>query len=427
MSTLERVGSDRLFDFFSTLSKGRISKKKGLILLRWLLVIVTSYLIIFGEKTFNGEALIFLFILSNLLLSYMPDRIFYHPRFDYIIVISDTLLVSVGIYYAGLVNSDFFLIYFFVVMIAMFGQTFKLIVFNTCIVILIYSVLIFRATGFSELTNTQFFIRIPFLFIVSLFYGFLVEMLKNERIKAETIAIENRRLLDLNEKKTDFLNTVAHDIRTPLTTIKSYADLMIDYEDMQGSQKDFLTIISGEVDRMAILINDFLSISRIESGQIDYKFKGLNLSEVIPFFLGPLSPQFESKGIEQILRLEENLPLVKADSEKIGQVITNILTNAAKFTPKGGRVIVEAKKLGDQEVVVSVSDNGPGIPSDVQGMIFNKYYQVNDSDIRAKGGNGLGLAIAKMITNHHGGRIWVESKTGQGSTFSFSLPIYENT
>ncbi len=402
----------------------KISKKRGVLLLRWLLIIATSYLIIFGKQAdvadYSKHLLILSLLLSNVILSYLPDRFFFHPRFDYILVISDTILVSMGIYYAGLITSDFYLIYFLIIFFATFGGDFKVVLINTCVVILIYSVLVFRVS--TDFTNTELYLRIPFLFIVSLFYGFLVEMLKRERMKAEIINGKNERLIALDRKKTDFLNMVAHDIRTPLTAIKGYAELMLHYDETRETQKDFLHIILKEIDRLALLVNEFLDTAKIEAGLIQYKFIALDLTDLIHYFSDIFSKESAAKEIDRKTKIEDNLPRVKGDWDRLGQVLSNILGNAIKFTPKGGMITIEAKRLGEKEIVVAVSDNGPGIPVELHEKIFNLFYQSDDSDIKAKGGTGLGLFIAREIVKKHGGRIWVDSELGRGSTFYFTLP-----
>ena len=402
----------------------KISKKRGVLLLRWLLIIATSYLIIFGKQAdvadYSKHLLILSLLLSNVILSYLPDRFFFHPRFDYILVISDTILVSMGIYYAGLITSDFYLIYFLIIFFATFGGDFKVVLINTCVVILIYSVLVFRVS--TDFTNTELYLRIPFLFIVSLFYGFLVEMLKRERMKAEIINGKNERLIALDRKKTDFLNMVAHDIRTPLTAIKGYAELMLHYDETRETQKDFLHIILKEIDRLALLVNEFLDTAKIEAGLIQYKFIALDLTDLIHYFSDIFSKESAAKEIDRKTKIEDNLPRVKGDWDRLGQVLSNILGNAIKFTPKGGMITIEAKRLGEKEIVVAVSDNGPGIPVELHEKIFNLFYQSDDSDIKAKGGTGLGLFIAREIVKKHGGRIWVDSELGRGSTFYLTLP-----
>ena len=402
----------------------KISKKRGVLLLRWLLIIATSYLILFGKQAdvadYSKHLLILSLLLSNVILSYLPDRFFFHPRFDYILVISDTILVSMGIYYAGLITSDFYLIYFLIIFFATFGGDFKAVLINTCVVILIYSFLVFRVS--TDFTNTELYLRIPFLFIASLFYGFLVETLKRERKKAEIINGRNERLLELDRKKTDFLNMVAHDIRTPLTAIKGYAELMLQYDETRETQKEFLQIILKEIDRLALLVNEFLDTAKIEAGLIQYKFTALDLTDLVHYFSAIFSKETAAKDMDRTIIIEDSLPLVKGDWDRLGQVLSNILSNAIKFTPKGGMITIEAKRQGGKEIVVSVCDTGPGIPTELHQKIFNLFYQSDDSDIKAKGGTGLGLFIAREIVNKHGGRIWVDSELGRGSTFFFTLP-----
>lgn len=240
--------------------------------------------------------------------------------------------------------------------------------------------------------------------------------------KKEELEKANVRLRELDALKTNFMNMVVHDIRAPLTAIKAYADLIIMYKDKPKETKEhFAQIIKSECGRLENLVNNFLNLEKIESGNVDFVFEPVDMREMLGHFVSVFTAIADSKKIRLVLDCEKDLPLAHADREGIGQVISNFLSNATKFTPEKGEIRVAVKFLAPF-VEISVYDNGPGIPGSMLSAVFDKFIQAHHK--RIKGGTGLGLAIAKNIIEKHGGHIGVESEEGQGSRFYFTLKIH---
>ena len=230
-------------------------------------------------------------------------------------------------------------------------------------------------------------------------------------------------LNELDKMKSDFFSSVAHELRTPLSTLKMAISLLL--EGRQGpiteGQKEVLVLLEGVVNRLISLINSLLDLSKMEAGMMTYQLEQKNLAPLIDRAAGEIAPLVEAKHIRLETKSADGLPLIKIDSERILQVLRNILGNAVKFTPEGGQVKVSVRSV-DQGVEVSISDTGPGIPADSLHTIFEKFKQVPSKGPHQNKGTGMGLAIAKQIVTHHGGKIWAESELGQGSTFFFVLP-----
>lgn len=219
--------------------------------------------------------------------------------------------------------------------------------------------------------------------------------------------------------KDELVSTVSHELRTPLTSIRGFAELMLKRQFPLEKQREFLSVIQTEATRLAKLINDFLDIQRIESGKQTYDFQWIDL----PPLLEQSLIVFRGAGGEHRfqLLLPDRLPSAHLDGDRIQQVLANFLSNAVKFSPHGGTITLGAKHHGE-EFIVWVSDQGVGMPPEALPKLFNKFYRVSNEDTRSIGGTGLGLALVKKIIEAHGGRVWVESDLGQGSTFFFSLP-----
>ncbi len=232
------------------------------------------------------------------------------------------------------------------------------------------------------------------------------------------------KLKVLDKMKSDFFSSMSHELRTPLTSIKEGISLLRDGVGgaIPEKQKRLLTILSLETKRLIELVNALLDLSKMEAGMMTYSFERGSLAPLIERAMIEMVPLVESKRI----RLERKatngaLPTVRMDSERILQVLRNVIGNAVKFTPEGGQVTISSRQVSDG-VEVSVRDTGPGIAAEKLTTIFEKYQQAEAASPYRTKGTGLGLSIAKHVVTSHGGRIWVESKTGEGSTFIFVLP-----
>jgi PAS domain S-box-containing protein len=232
------------------------------------------------------------------------------------------------------------------------------------------------------------------------------------------------RLRELDKLKSDFVSNVSHELRTPLTAVKGSVDNMLDglTGPLNEKQARYLTRIKSNADRLSRLINDLLDLSRIEAGRIDIRPSALSLEMLAREVLESLRAIVVDKFIDLEVACRERGLTAWADRDKITQVLMNLLGNAVKFTSAQGKVAVVIERKGDEWVQISVVDTGPGIPREEIDKIFDKFYQLAQDDNRKSRGTGLGLSISKALVQMHGGKIWVESEVGKGSTFAFTLP-----
>jgi signal transduction histidine kinase len=236
-----------------------------------------------------------------------------------------------------------------------------------------------------------------------------------------------RRLKELDKMKSDFVSNVSHELRTPLTSIKGSVDNMLDGLTGQLNEKQirYLARIKSNADRLSRLINDLLDLSRIEAGRVEVRAATLPLNALA----GEVAEQLKPLAAEKLIQIEvpasDPEVTVWADRDKVTQVLMNLIGNAIKFTPQNGKVTVAIEKNGDDYMRISIADNGPGIVQEEANKIFAKFYQVDNIDRQKPKGSGLGLAISKALVELHGGKIWVESAVGRGSTFYFTLPTQQ--
>ena len=232
------------------------------------------------------------------------------------------------------------------------------------------------------------------------------------------------KLKMVDKMKSDFFSSMSHELRTPLTSIKEGISLLQDGVGgtITEKQKRLLAILSEESKRLIDLVNSLLDLSKMEAGMMTYTFEQGSIAPLIGRATTEIIPLTEAKKIALEKGIDEKLPVIRMDREKILQVLRNLIGNAVKFTPEGGEVRVSAR-LVHREVEVSVSDTGPGITKENLTTIFEKFHQapLRNSD-RVKG-TGLGLAIVRHVIAAHGGRVWAESEPGHGSSFIFVLPV----
>jgi len=246
-----------------------------------------------------------------------------------------------------------------------------------------------------------------------------------EKVVQRTGQLEeaNRRLQELDRLKSDFVSTVSHELRTPLTSIRSLSESLLAARDMsRDRQEELLGIITQESQRLSRMINQLLDLSRIEAGKMEWRIETLELAEVVDHAVQANRSLFEGKGIALTVQASDGRPQVLADRDKLIQVLTNLLSNAAKFTPPGGHVEVRAFRE-DAQAVVEVEDSGIGIPPKQVGAIFEKFRQVGDTLTAKPEGAGLGLPISREIMLAHGGSLTVRSVPGLGSCFRVTLPL----
>jgi two-component system sensor histidine kinase KdpD len=219
--------------------------------------------------------------------------------------------------------------------------------------------------------------------------------------------------------KSALLDALAHDFKTPLTSIKAAATSLLG-GDRSAEDRELMTIINEETDRLNRLVAEVLEMVRIEAGKLHLEKRPHHVAEIVDSALADLQPAMRERPVE--VRLQSDLPEAEVDFDFVQQVLKQLLDNALKYTPPGSPVIISAR-AGEGRIVISVADRGSGIDEQEQARIFDKFFRAREHRFRVPG-TGMGLAIAKGIVEAHGGKIWVTSEPGQGSVFSFSLPVY---
>jgi signal transduction histidine kinase len=274
--------------------------------------------------------------------------------------------------------------------------------------------------------------------VVSLTLGPVLKE-NDEMLGALLVLRDITREVEADRLKTEFIGTMSHELRTPMTAIKGFTQLLAmgGLGPLNDTQREFVTTIHNNTERMIAMINDVLDITKIESGSIDLSWRSLHMAEVLSGVMSELQSLISDRQHTLTINIPPGLPLVRADSNRLHQVLYNLVANAAKYTPKGGAISIDAVEMevADLPVAVrdtllseeryvqfSVRDNGVGIAPEEQERIFDRFYRTENPLKIEAGGTGLGLSLVKPLIELMGGRIWVQSQPGNGSNFSFILP-----
>jgi signal transduction histidine kinase len=248
-------------------------------------------------------------------------------------------------------------------------------------------------------------------------------MVSNGRVTGVVVAVQDvteRRRLD--RMKDEFISTVSHELRTPLTALRAALGLIAGgaLEKRPEKRAQMMEVAIGNTDRLVRLVNDILDFERMGAGRVPMRFQEVEAKDLLRRATDLQHPNAQKAGIGFLI---EAGPLTLwIDEDRILQTLANLINNAIKFSPRGTDIILRAKAQSATEAIISVEDRGRGIPPEKLDIIFERFQQVDASDSRDMGGTGLGLAICRNIVRQHGGRIWVESTVGKGSTFYFTVP-----
>jgi len=266
-------------------------------------------------------------------------------------------------------------------------------------------------------------------------YAYIVKPIKERELhinieiaffkyKIQKINLENEGLIRTSRTKSEFMMAMSHELLTPLNSIIGFSDLLKrkNFGELNEIQIKYIDNINLSGKNLLMIVNDILDISKMEADKIDLSIEKVSIADVINISIAIIKDITKQKKIQIITEIDPGLDYIEADMNRIRQVLFNILNNSIKFSKPEGIVTITARKEGDM-AQISVSDTGIGIKEEDIGKLFKEFEQIDKGATRQYGGTGLGLVISKKLIELHGGRIWVKSKYGEGSTFTFTLPI----
>jgi signal transduction histidine kinase len=391
-------------------------KKRTVITLQWLIVIVSSCLMLFGAGTlaqdFRIHFAVLVFLASALALYALPQHVFELRFFDSILILADTLLIAAAIYLRKDAQWDLFLLFFLMLFLAAVSESLIRIVIGSLVINLMYvGFLLLR--GGSVRLEPEIFIRLPFLFGVSILYGYLLESVKEEQVRAERI--EQREQL-----RMDLVSALAHDIKNPLGVIIGYAENLAARSAKEAEILEPLDRIQDNAQRIVRLVTGFLDASRFEAGKNDIVQAPVQLNTMIREIAQQEMIDVTRKNLDLVLDLDDKLPEIMGNESQLDRILWNLMGNAVKFTPAGGKITVKSM-CDNNHASVAFTDTGIGMAPEELPILFSQFRRLKGS---AKiEGTGLGLFIVKTLVEAHKGTVEVSSVQGRGSTFTIHLPI----
>ena len=394
-----------------------MAKKNTVVLLRWVLIIAFAYLLILDATVRQVPVplviLIAVALASNLVVGRLPERWTSKAVFDFGIVLFDAAWVTLGLIWAPQASSDLFLLYFLVMFIAAMGESLATIVGSAALVSAVYGYTLSLHSGTGLQLATGALLRVPFLFVVALFYGYFITEIRGRR----TEAVEARLR---EQEKTQLLAAVSHDLRGPLANAESFLGLVLDEQDEgRAPERDLILRAQINVRRVTSLVANLLEAACIETGQLHLQWVAVQVNDIVDEVFNLESGAALLKNITLRKELDPHLPVISADPVQTSRILVNLVSNAIKYTDVGGTVVIRTRGDGDA-VSLAVQDTGKGMsPAQCQAL-FAPYRRVHLGGYTQ--GKGLGLYIVKRLTESLGGQVQVSSQSGVGSTFVVSLP-----
>ncbi len=395
-------------------------RKKILIIIQCWVVVATTYLLLFkkGQVIEDPRVISLLFVLlaSILVLKYLPQGAFDHRFFAMTLVVANTIIVAVSMGLSWESPWDLFIVFFFGLFIAATGDTLIKIVAGFLIIVTV-SVVFTSSSGasFSRL-DSDLLLRILFLFGVFFLYGYMDDQARKEKVRAEKAEATE-------SLKRQLVSALAHDIKNPLGIIMGYAEtLTTRFEERPADSESLeaLQRIQDSAQRIVKLVTGFLDASKVEAGKMELVPRPIQLNVLLRELGQQQMGALHRKGISLRVDLDDHLPEVMGDAAQLDRVLWNLFGNAIKFTPSGGTVTLISRSENDF-VCVGVRDTGMGIPQDEIPLLFSEFRRLKGAG--KVEGSGLGLFVVKTIVQAHGGIVGLESKEGQGSTFTVRLPV----
>ncbi len=440
----------------------RNPRVRALVMLRATLIVSTAYLLIGalgpGGMPWFLVALLAAVLASSAFVPLLPQRVLESQTFIASVILGDTAWITVALLASGRFTAEFFYLYFFVLLLAGIGENLAVVVLGVIVVAAAYVVIVVSTGESEQMMTPGGLLRVPFLFAVAIFYGYLMDRLRNEQRRAREEAEVIRRLEDhqrvlaeanaalaaeiaerrrveaqlqhanealqgVAEARSGFVSTVSHELRTPLTAISNASSLLSTGRAVEGladADRRLVEMIARNAHRMKLLVSDLLDLSKAETGRLRIEAESVDVVELVRAAAAPFEQQATRVGVELEVEPAVESARVLADPRRVEQVLANLLSNAIKACGRGGRVSVEVR-VEAHTVEVAVADTGVGIPDEEQVRIFEPFFQGASDPERRRQGTGLGLSISRDLVRAHGGDLEVRSRVGEGSRFAFRL------
>ena len=398
-------------------AEGTPEAAQAVVLLRWVLIIATSYLVVFSRPLDQNPTSAALYVVayfaSNIFLAELQPYFRSQSAFDISIVLFDILMVSLGLALTGAATNEIYVVYFLVIFTSALTDRLLLVVGAAVLISIAHLYTESRLVDVGHLVMPAYILRVPFLFVVAMFFGHLVRDVRQRERDAEDARAHGHRM--------EILSGISHDLKNPLSVVQSMATLLLEggSGELNEEQTDLVRLIHASARQVGNLALNLIDAERIDAGHLVLRRTPVNVADLVEDGLLHARSASKLKGVTLRCRVEPNLPLAHLDGVQMERVIANIVGNAIKFTPAGGTVTLSVSRAAEH-VVLSVVDDGPGIAAEELPRAFEKYRTLSPRSHSIA--SGLGLFIVKRIVEAHAGTVEITSRVAEGTTVTMRLP-----
>jgi signal transduction histidine kinase len=390
----------------------------AILLLRWVLIVATSYLVLFSrpltELSPTAGLFVAAYLASNVALTELLPRLRSLAALDWVLVVFDIAALSIAVVLTETGSNELFVLYFAVLFLSALSERIGLVVGAALLITIAHLYTVSQYVSFQTLLDQGYMLRVPFLFVVALFFGQLVH---HARVRERASEDHNAR-----ELRLDLLSAVSHDLKNPLGVIDSIAELLLDGSagPLNDQQADLARRIRSSTRQVMALSQNLIDAERVDAGRLILQRRPASLGKVMSDALAVAGSASDIKGVALQVNVAPDLPVLHIDPLQMERVIANLLGNAIKFTPAGGRVRLHVGRRADT-VQIAVADDGPGIPPEELPRLAERHFRGARS--RGIDGSGLGLFIVRAVVEAHGGTLRIVSGIGRGTTVTVGVPI----
>jgi signal transduction histidine kinase len=393
-------------------------KRRMMLLLRTCLTLSIAYLLIFSSDfaDLGVPQLLFLaaYLASNLVMAWLPARVLGNSKFEVGLVLIDTGAISLALYLLPHTNTDVFVFYFVVILLASISERLTLSLLAPLLTSVAYVGFLIARHGMEGLMQPEILLRVPFFLLTGAFYGFFVDRVRRSQVAA---AMAQQR----EEARTEFLSLITHDLKQPLWVAQQSAALAYDQLGAdETQQRTTMARLIASLRRMESLTMNFLDFSRIQAKDVRVAPQTASLNQVVEDIVELYRPILAVRGLNVRLELDRDLPRARLDPQQFDRALANLLDNAIKFTPEGGEIVCRTSTDGDTLTFI-IDDDGPGIPLDRAATLFTRFDE--GTNLPDRSSTGLGLYITRAIVLAHGGQIELVNGSKCGARFRIQLPI----
>ena len=410
-----------IYSDLSDLSKDPF--KRAFLLFRWLLIIVCSYMIVFTEplavSPLWGHLFVGLLILSNIALHYVREETIAKSPFYSTIGLIDIVLVTIALTISKQTSTDFYMTYFLVLIISALSRELKWILISTVLVMVLYGFTLLSITYEKTLAEPAILLRFPFFFIIAIFYGYMVQSVRKEKIEKERLIQE-----EVNRLKAKFLGQITHGLLGPMNVMTGYIHLMLTGAsgDLTLEQIRIVDHLQLNAERLLRLMRELVELSNIDAKKVTLQIQKAEVKPFLENVRNDILQELQDMPVRVEVATEDSLAPIETDWRMLRQAMLHIVTSAAKFAPSGQITVIAGKGQSADETILAVIDAGVKVRKEEIGAILNGFFETGSFQSEEADSMGLRLAIAKNLVDLLGGKIEVRSGTGKAPDFAITVP-----